>query len=71
MIESDLLDRIRTFNAEEKRQLLTFLLRELDIGDGGLLVAGGRYDVWSPYDAADAALGLQKLLESSGEEAGR
>jgi len=64
MLEPALLAEIRAFSGEEKRQLLSFLLREIDVGDGDLLVPGTRYDIWSPYDAADAAMDLQELLES-------
>lgn len=70
MLEPDLLEEIRTFSPREKRELLTFLLRELDAGDGDMLAPSAHYEVWSPYDAADAARQLQKLLESP-EEAGQ
>ena len=40
MLEPALLAEIRAFSGEEKRQLLSFLLRELDVGDGDLLVPG-------------------------------
>ena len=41
-------------------------MAELASEQGARLSPDGDYEVWSPYDAADAAVTLTRLLESEG-----
>ncbi len=44
---------------------MQFLVAELAREEGTLLSQGALYEVWSPYDASDAADTLLRMLEEN------
>jgi hypothetical protein len=44
------------------------LVMELASEEQALLLPGGQYEVWSPYDAPEAARTLTRLLEADETE---
>lgn len=64
----ELLAELRRLDRADKLRAMQVLVTELASEEGALLVPGGEYQVWSPHDAADAAVALNRLLESEGAE---
>ena len=63
-LSPDFLEELRHLGRAEKLQVVRLLVDELAAEDGAILKPGTQYEVWSPYDAADAASALLTMLES-------
>jgi hypothetical protein len=63
MISVELLDRLRGLSRNEKLQVVQLLVNDLAQEAGVSLEAGTLYEVWSPYDAPEAAATLLEMLE--------
>jgi hypothetical protein len=61
-LSRDFLEELRRLNRAEKFQVVQLLIDELATEEEIELKAGVQYEVWSPYDAADAAASLKKML---------
>lgn len=63
---AELFPVVRALPHHDKLQLLHFLAGEL-VRDEGLaeIVPGGRYPIWSPFDAYDAAGVLEQALRDT------
>jgi hypothetical protein len=62
MLSDELLDELHRLNRTEKLRVIQLLANEL-AEEEALLISGGQYEIWSPYDAAGAAESLMKMLE--------
>ena len=62
-LSPDFLEELRHLGRAEKLQVVRLLVDELAAEEGAFLTPGKRYEVWSPYDAADAASTLLTMLE--------
>jgi hypothetical protein len=66
MSVDELLAELSRLDRADKLRAMQVLMAELASEQGVRLTPGGEYEVWSPYDAADAAVTLTRLLESEG-----
>ena len=55
---------LRKLNRVDKLRAMQILVSELASEEGALLVPGAQYEVWSPYEASEAAQTLLTMLES-------
>jgi hypothetical protein len=62
MLSDELLDELHRLNRTEKLRVIQLLANDLAQQET-LLIPGGQYEVWSPYDAAGAAEVLMKMLD--------
>lgn len=62
-VSRDLLDELRQLGRTEKLRIVQMLVNELAAEEEVLLTAEVQYDIWSPYDAADAASTLLAIEE--------
>ena len=63
MISTELLEELRKLSHNEKLQVIQLLANDL-VTSEPILVAGATYEVWSPYDAPQAADALLKMLQA-------
>jgi hypothetical protein len=62
---SELLPLLQSLPRADKLRIVQFLATELVREEGAdVLLPGGVYPVWSPYDAYGAAAALEKMLEA-------
>ena len=64
MLPIELLTELHKLNRADKLRVVQILVNELAVEEEALLAAGTHYEVWSPYDAPDAAQTLLKMLEA-------
>jgi hypothetical protein len=64
----ELLAELRRLDRADKLRAMQVLVTELASEEDALLLPGGEYQVWSPHDAADAAVTLDRLLASEGAD---
>lgn len=62
-LSSNLLKELRGLNRVEKLQVMQILLNDLAAEEAAAPCEGAHYDVWSPFDSADAALELLRMLK--------
>ena len=62
----ELLAELRRLDRADRLRAMQVLVSERASEEGALLVPGGEYEVWSPRDATDAAVALNRRLESEG-----
>lgn len=62
-ISRNLLDELRQLGRTEKLKVVQILINELAAEEEVFLTAEAQYDVWSPYDAAEAASTLLGMLK--------
>jgi hypothetical protein len=62
MLSSELLAEVHRLNRAEKLRLVQLLAGEL-VAEEAALDPNVLYEVWSPYDSAEAAAALAKVLE--------
>lgn len=63
MISSELIAELQNLSRADKLRIVQILVNALAVEEETLLVSGGQYEIWSPYDSASAAEALQKMLE--------
>ena len=68
MSVEELLRELRRLDRADKLRAMQVLVLELASEEQALLLPGGQYEVWSPYDAPEAARTLTRLLEADGAE---
>jgi len=64
MSVEELLTELRKLDRADKVRAMQVLVMELAAEEQALLLPGATYEVWSPYDAAAAAMTLTQLLEA-------
>ena len=64
MTLEELFTELRKLNRADKIRAMQTLIQDLAAEENALLVPGATYDVWSPYDAGDAAQTLLSMLEN-------
>ena len=62
MAIQELIPFLRKSSRSQKREVMQFLMRELESEEVIPLVQGATYEVWSPFDSHEAALKLATLL---------
>lgn len=55
MVSTELVEQLLRLNRVDKLKFIQILAAELANEEANLLKPGASYDVWSPYDAVDAA----------------
>lgn len=55
MVSTELVEQLRRLNRVDKIEVIQLLAAELANEEANLLKPGASYDIWSPYDAVDAA----------------
>lgn len=64
MVLTELLPILKELSREDKQRVIDFLSSDLAEDETlKLLKNGGYYEIWSPYDAFEAAHVLGKMLE--------
>jgi hypothetical protein len=63
MLTHELLNELHKLNRADKLRVVQLLVNELADGQTSLLKEGVEYEIWSPYDAYEAADTLLKLLQ--------
>jgi len=64
MSTEELFGELRRLNRADKLRAMQVLVTELASEEDVLLIPGASYEVWSPYDATDAAQTLLDMLEA-------
>ena len=67
MISEELLDELQRLDGGEKLRFIEILAGELSLEENELLRTGTTYEIWSPFDAPEAANTLLKLLKEDQE----
>lgn len=65
MISTELLDELQQLDRYEKLTVIQILASELAVADESSFQFGTNYDVWSPFDAPEAASVLLEMLDDS------
>jgi hypothetical protein len=68
MSVEELLGELRKLDRADKLRAMQLLVMELASEEEALLLPGAHYEVWSPYDAPDAAEVLTELLEAGQDQ---
>ena len=63
MISRDLLDTLQHLNRADKLTVIQMLVSDLAREESEYFQNGATFDVWSPFDAPEAANKLLQLLE--------
>lgn len=63
MLSSDLVKQLHNLNRADKLRVIQLLVGDLASEEEVYLTTGATYEVWSPYDAPDAAATLLTLLD--------
>lgn len=66
MLSSELLTELHNLNRADKLRIVQLLVNDL-AQEEDLLTSNAHYEVWSPYDSADAAGVLMRMLEEDTE----
>jgi hypothetical protein len=69
MLSRELINELRRLNRTEKLRVVHILVHELAIEEG-VLDLQETYEVWSPYDAPEAAAILTQMLQEDKETYG-
>jgi hypothetical protein len=64
MALSDLLPELHKLSRPDKLRAMRFLVYELAVDEDILLTQTQDFEIWSPYDAAEAADDLYALLKA-------
>jgi hypothetical protein len=62
MISTELLEELRKLSHNDKLRVIQLLAQDLATEEP-MLTANATYDVWSPFDAPQAAATLLKMLQ--------
>jgi len=60
----ELVSAVRELNRADKLRLMQVIVNELALEENAVLIPGAEYEVWSPYDSADAAQTLLAMLDA-------
>ena len=71
MISRELLDELQQLDRTDKLAIIQMLTDELAVDEAKYFIFGANYDVWSPYDAPEAAKTLLRMLDDEQEDNGR
>lgn len=63
MISDDLIPTLHKLNRGDKLRIIQILANDLAAEEAIYFRPGANYEVWSPYDAPEAAETLLKMLE--------
>ncbi|GAB4521460.1 MAG: hypothetical protein OHK0046_32860 [Anaerolineae bacterium] len=63
MLSNEFMVEVQKLSRADKLRLIQLLAAELAADENAYFVSGTTYDVWSPYDAPQAAEMLMKMLE--------
>ena len=63
MLTEDLVRELHKLTRSDKLKAVQLLVNDLTLEEEFGFVAGAQYEIWSPYDSAEAATILTKLLE--------
>jgi hypothetical protein len=64
MTTEELFGELRRLSRADKLRAMQVLVMELASEEDALIVSGASYEVWSPYDATEAAQTLLDMLEA-------
>lgn len=64
MTTEALFDELRRLNRADKLRAIQVLVMELANEEDALLIPGASYEIWSPYDATDAAQTLLDMCQN-------
>ncbi len=67
MISEVLLDELQRLDRGEKLRVIEILAGELSLEENKLFRAGMTYEIWSPFDAPEAANTLLEMLKEDQE----
>jgi CheY-like chemotaxis protein len=70
MIPDELLDRLHRLSRGDKLRVIQLLASDLATEEEAYLTAGASYEVWSPFDAPEAASALLRMLEEASSQDG-
>ena len=70
MISRELLDELQQLGRTDKLAIIQMLTDELAVEEASYFKFGASYDVWSPYDAPEAAKTLLGMLDDEREDNG-
>lgn len=68
MLSETLKNDLHQLTRADKLRVLQLLIDDLAIEETYEIVPGAVYEVWSPYDSAEAAAILTKMLEDDAEQ---
>jgi hypothetical protein len=63
MLPEQLINDLHKLNRADKLRAVQLLVNDLALEEEFGLVPGAQYEIWSPYDSAEAAAILTKLLD--------
>ncbi len=63
MSAEELFVELRKLNRADKLRAMQLLVLELSAEEEALLIPGAQYEIWSPFDAPEAAAKLNKMLQ--------
>jgi hypothetical protein len=63
MLRDEVMDELHKLSRADKLRVVQFLVNDLAAGEENLLTTNSHYEVWSPYDSAEAAATLMQMLE--------
>jgi hypothetical protein len=63
MIPNELLKQLHELDRFDKLHVIQLLAKDLSQEEGSQFVEGTHYEIWSPYDSAEAANTLLQMLE--------
>lgn len=63
MVSIELVEQIRKLNRVDKLELIQILASQLADEENNLIQFGASYEVWSPYDAIEAAHIMLEALQ--------
>ena len=70
MISRELLEELHKLNRADKLRIIQALVDDLAAEEEVYFRSGATYEIWSPYDAPEAANTLTKMLEEDRAENG-
>ncbi|MCA0457256.1 MAG: hypothetical protein LCI00_25010 [Chloroflexi bacterium] len=63
MVSPELVEQLQQLSPAEKLRVVQILVNDLAVGDTDQIFTNRSYEIWSPFDSADAALKLQQMLD--------
>ncbi|MBE9214270.1 hypothetical protein IQ247_16610 [Plectonema cf. radiosum LEGE 06105] len=64
MVSTELVEQLRRLNRVDKLEVIQLLAAELANEENNLIKPGASYDIWSPYDAVNAANIMLEALDA-------